>query len=163
MRGPPRGFGALRPAGPCPDLERAGAPENDMLHCEMRAVEAFARRQPEAFDLICRRQHGLRRCGPRWFRMWAPPMTPGTLMYLGTIVLLVTGLSFNIADAADGLARGRRPSVRSLAMQWLLFGSFFLKIPYMRDKLLALISIAVLVVGYGVSASISSAAFARNR
>jgi len=33
----------------------------------------------------------------------------------------------------------------------------------MRDKLLALISIAVLVAGYGISASISSAAFARNR
>lgn len=128
------------------------------------SIEAAWRKEHNQFEWF-------KCCG---YTVWAPRMwgkgtgpDPGSHMcaawlYVVAALISLAGVVVGIADAAEILRSGQKPTVSTIVMKWLITLSFLIKAPYLTTKLLSMMTVGILVFGFGTIAVVDTVAFVRN-
>ena len=113
-----------------------------------------ATRAPDAYAVAHKRSKGMTPIGTAPCLFWCPKCTCAVGLYVCTIALELTAVLFGVLHGAKLIREKKRPTNEVVIMQILLCLSFAIKVPYLRDKALALVTLGVLIIGYGVIAAV---------
>ena len=136
-------YKAARAVAPLPPV-RYGPSAHRVASLDVE-LEAHCRRPVEGMRIAC---------GPcvlqfpKWG--WKPAL------YIVTIVIALVAMVLGIREALSDLQERKRPTTQKVVMSWLLSVAFGLKAPYLWDKALSILTMAVLSLGYGAISIIDS-------
>lgn len=115
-------------------------------------LNQVATRAPNTYAVAHKKAKGMTPFGSKPCLFWCPKCTWVVGLYTCTIALELTAVIFGILHGARLIREKRRPTGEVVIMQILLCLSFAIKIPYLKDKVLALVTLSVLIVGYAAIA-----------
>ena len=144
---------ALSGMGPVAVGTKASATEKHMsadAHVQAEhTLSEQAKMWPKMYEATYLKSKGMSdiQCGT--CACWLPTFDCGTSLYAFTIILEIVAVVFGVLHALKLIHNKKPPTNEVIVMQILLCVSFSIKIPYLRDKVLALITLGVLICGYG--------------
>ena len=82
--------------------------------------------------------------------VWVPHLNRAPALYSLTIVIASVAMILGVYNSAKNMKT--KCGLERVVMQWLLTVAFCMKLPYLYEKILALIAISILSVGYATIA-----------